>query len=452
MEFVDKYNIKITGILHIGANDCEENDLYLKHVSKEHILWIEAIPDIVEKMKDKVNIISAVVSDVDDKEVEFHISSNEGKSSSLLQLGEHAQIHPRIRYTETIKLRTTTLEKIYEQHKIERSNFNFLIMDIQGAELLALRGAKDILNSFDVVWTEFSLTEIYQGCCKLEDLDTHLSQFGFHRVETEFGCPNKYGDALYIKNIKNTNFLINDKIWKQVWIKYENNHYRITEFSKYNKKIYSQNNEDGVLEEIIRRIVPKYKFAIEFGAWDGIHLSNIHYLKQQGWNCLSLEGDRSKIRNDVKHEFVTSENINDVFSKYNVPSDFDLLSIDIDSHDYWVWKGLSEKGLRKFQPGIVIIETHPGLDNEFALSILPHEKAEGGYFGANLRAFYRLAEQKGYKFVTTVMWNAIFVRKDLFPLLNIQEISEEECIEKYFRPEQYWYENRDMLNKTWIVL
>jgi hypothetical protein len=75
--------------------------------------------------------------------------------------------------------------------------YNVLILDIQGAELLALQGLSSLLNNFNTIYTEVNEEELYSGCCKLEDLDSYLSSFGFKRKY--ISTLNGYGNALYIK-------------------------------------------------------------------------------------------------------------------------------------------------------------------------------------------------------------------------------------------------------------
>ena len=131
---------------------------------------------------------------------------------------------------------------------------------------------------------------------------------------------------------------------------------------------------------------------------------------------------------------ITHTNINSLFKKYNVPKNLDLLSIDIDSFDYWVWKGLTE-----YNPNVVIIETNAGLPNNIPLiiSLDATPSLNTWKFGANLLAMYDLAKEKGYEFVTTVRWNPVFVKKNLFHKLNIEPISREQCIKQYFKPNNF---------------
>ena len=213
---------------------------------------------------------------------------------------------------------------------------------------------------------------------------------------------------------------------------------------RYIKPSFSDNGEDRVIEYIFSLIGSTDKYFVEFGARDGISGSNTYFLeKYKEWNGLLLEGDNKFIENSRKtpiyNEFLTSKNINDIFIKYNIPKTFDLLSIDIDSTDYYIWESLT------FRPRIVIIETNPGIPNNIPLVIKENNYGKNGdsnseaYFGANLHAIYLLAKKKGYELVTTVRWNAIFIVKEEFNKLNINPISKEECINLFFKPNRWWF-------------
>ena len=205
----------------------------------------------------------------------------------------------------------------------------------------------------------------------------------------------------------------------------------------------SQNGEDGLLKFIFDKIGTTNKYYIEFGAGDGTWLSNAYYFRvMENWNGLLLEGNEKEVKKGKRDnkelnlhcEMITHTNINSLFQKYNVPKHFDLLSLDIDSFDYWVWKGLTE-----YNPNVVIIETNNGLPNNIPLilSLNGSPSIQQWKFGANLLAMYDLAKEKGYEFVTTVRWNAVFVKKNLFHKLNIEPISREQCINQYFKPNNF---------------
>ena len=239
--------------------------------------------------------------------------------------------------------------------------------------------------------------------------------------------------------------VINKTIAQDILKKYYKNHKNKDIIHQNKKQVFSQWNEDGILKNIFKKLGTTNKFYVEFGAWDGVHLSNTaNFRINHNWKGLLLEGNRSKVKSvkekeklNLHWEWITDKNINKVFNKYNVPTIFDLLSIDIDGNDYWVWKALTSR------PRVVIIETNPGIRNDIALSIQKdksdiHTNSNSNYHGANLNALYQLAIKKGYEFVTTEEINAIFVVKEEFHKLGINHISKEECIENYFKPQNYW--------------
>jgi hypothetical protein len=181
---------------------------------------------------------------------------------------------------------------------------------------------------------------------------------------------------------------------------------------------YSQGGEDGVLQRIFERIGTHNRFFVEFGAWDGLHLSNTANLRlHHGWSGLLMEGSERADGVVVQRERVDAENIETLFRKYDVPENFDLLSIDIDGNDYWVWKAIES-----FSPRVVVVEYNPFFLADEAKSIAydaNHEwKLEHNrYHGASLAAFEKLGREKGYVLAYTEPYcpNAIFVRVSELP-------------------------------------
>lgn len=185
------------------------------------------------------------------------------------------------------------------------------------------------------------------------------------------------------------------------------------EFSEWRK--YSQNGEDGVLAAIFDRIGITSRYYVEFGCESG-HERNTRFLEEQGWTGLLMSHDCHESPFDVKMEHVSAENINDLFQRYSVPASFDLLSIDIDGNDYWVWKAI----LPSYVPRVVVIEYNGCLDVHVSKTVKyqPDFAWSGtNYFGASLRALAKLAEGKGYQLVycESVGVNAFFVHASLLP-------------------------------------
>jgi FkbM family methyltransferase len=198
----NKYKLNINGILHIGAHECEEIQSYLNHnLSLENQLWIEAIPDKYDFCKNKfpgINIINAIISDKDNEIVQFKITNN-FQSSSILNLKAHLIEHPHIHVDSVIEGKTKTIKNIYDENQIKYDKYNFLNLDIQGAEYYALIGMNNILDNFDYIYLSVCEKELYESAVLLPEIDKFLETRGFKRVElnmTQYG----WGDAFYIRN------------------------------------------------------------------------------------------------------------------------------------------------------------------------------------------------------------------------------------------------------------
>lgn len=188
-----------TGVLHIGAHECEELVDYVNQgINPNNIYWIDAIQEKVDAMNNKgiPNVYSAAL---DNKEstVKFHITNN-GQSSSLLDLGTHKQSYPYIHVTESRDVKTQTLKNFLESNGLDMEGCNFWNLDIQGKELDVLRSGNDHLVYADAIYCEVNTEEVYTGCGVLNDLDLFLNEKGFQRIKikmTDVG----WGDALYIR-------------------------------------------------------------------------------------------------------------------------------------------------------------------------------------------------------------------------------------------------------------
>jgi len=234
-ETINKYKnkkyggIKITGVLHIGAHKCEEMSFYKKlGIKPENIIWIDAFPENVENaIKRKIpNVYQSVITNKDDESVIFHVANNI-QSSSVLEFGTHQKDHPEIKFVNELKLKTLTIKTFFERNNIKNiSKYNFWNFDIQGAELMALEGAGDLIKNVDILNLEVNTKEVYKNCPLMErDLDPFLKKYNFKRILTKI-TPAGWGDALYIKsfnhpktydelkvkNVKKTKKLIKHKL------------------------------------------------------------------------------------------------------------------------------------------------------------------------------------------------------------------------------------------------
>lgn len=157
------------------------------------------------------------------------------------------------------------------------------------------------------------------------------------------------------------------------------------------------------------------KYFVEFGAEDGIECNTRYLSKHKGWKGLLMDGGHDNPSLNLHREFITAENIEALFAKYDVFGEFDLLSIDIDGNDYWVWKTITH-----YSPRVVIMEYNACIPYEPPVTI-PYDREfqwdKTDYYGASLSALVALGHAKNYVLVGTDPHgvNAFFVRGDLVP-------------------------------------
>ena len=196
-------------------------------------------------------------------------------------------------------------------------------------------------------------------------------------------------------------------------------------YNIFKKNIYSQNGEDGIIIELLKRLDIECRWVCEFGAWDGIHLSNtFNLVENKNCNAVYIEGDKNKYIDLLKtvdkfsniipiNAFVdynyNSNSLDNLLKKTDIPIDFDILSIDIDSFDYQVWESLIV-----YKPKIVIIEINSSVNPTNQEWIHTPNKYEGTGF----KPMYDLGIKKGYTFVLHT-GNMFFIRSELFDKLNI---------------------------------
>lgn len=196
--------------------------------------------------------------------------------------------------------------------------------------------------------------------------------------------------------------------------------------TRFEFQAFSQFGEDGIIEEIFRRIGKTNCFFVEFGVEDGRE-TNTTYLLYQGWKGLWIDGDENNIKNINSffsqsissghllaiRSFITAENIEQLFQQGNVPTELDLLSIDIDRNDYYVWDAINS-----YNPRVVIIEYNSIFRPGCKFVVKYNANAiwdRTSNYGASLDALQELGEKKGYKLVASSFAgvNAFFVRNDL---------------------------------------
>lgn len=199
-----KYNINPTGVLHVGAHWAEEaHDYYSNGVQRT--VWVEANPECIYKAISVLApypehlIFNDCCTDTDDKQVTFNISNHEGQSSSILQMGTHKTAHPEVDYISTISLKTKRLDTLFRKNKLNITDYQFINMDIQGSELLALKGMGELLHQVDYLYLECNDAYLYEGCSLTHEVDEYVAQYGFTRVEKVMAGNFMWGDSFYLR-------------------------------------------------------------------------------------------------------------------------------------------------------------------------------------------------------------------------------------------------------------
>jgi FkbM family methyltransferase len=196
---VKKYNMNISGIIHIGAHQGQEVREYVENGYQDIIMFeplTENFRVLEENLKDMNANITAhqVALGNEEKNVVMYLSDNGLLSSSVLKPKVHLQLHPSVGFPTTEEVEMKRLDSFVEETK----NFNFINMDVQGYELEVLKGGMETLKHIDYVYCEVNRDELYEGNVFIEDLDKFLADYSMERVETDW-AGTLWGDALYIR-------------------------------------------------------------------------------------------------------------------------------------------------------------------------------------------------------------------------------------------------------------
>ena len=197
-----KRNIPCTSIMHLGANHAQGRKDYIDNGVKE-ILWVEAIPEFANYLSSELPkssdlVVQAVLSDNSGDIVKFNIASNRGMSSSVFEFKEHTKQYPHISMEGQMSLVTMALDDVFTSQQIARDRYTVMIMDLQGSELRALRGATKILPHVFAVVAEVSCVELYEGAPLESDVDRYMVDHGFSKVLAAY-TEYQWGEALYIR-------------------------------------------------------------------------------------------------------------------------------------------------------------------------------------------------------------------------------------------------------------
>lgn len=199
---IKRYNLNIKGVLQVGAHHGEEVPEYSKHGIK-NIVLIEPCAPAFKILQNKfgshhhIQLFNCACGSYIG-EASMHVeTANNGQSNSLLKPKNHIKQYPDIQFTDSEKVRVTTLDSLpLSMHK-----YNMLNMDCQCSEMQVLIGAKKTLESIDYIISEVNYpgAELYEGCTNITEMDDFLKAFGFVRPEDPEWIGGTWGDTFWIK-------------------------------------------------------------------------------------------------------------------------------------------------------------------------------------------------------------------------------------------------------------
>jgi hypothetical protein len=219
---------------------------------------------------------------------------------------------------------------------------------------------------------------------------------------------------------------------------------------EHERRVYAQNGEDGLLERLFsffgnstnsaRRQVdaaihegvqgPQGRdvgrgYYVEFGVEDGSECNTRWLREAYGWQGLMMDGSHSTPSIGLAKEWISAEAINDLFAKHGVPKAFDLLSIDIDYNDYWVWRAIKDS---RFRPRVVIVEVNAGIPSTEARTVAYDDEGvwdgpSSSHFGASVLAFHWLGRARDYTLIYCESHgvNCFFVANELLRECGVAE-------------------------------
>lgn len=196
----------VDAVVHIGAHHAEEAESYQREGVKK-VFWVEAdanLEDIALQNSKNVGLETVgsfgfAVFDQDDLLLDLNITNN-SQASSVMGLENLQSFYPQIKGVEKRKIKTKTMRSLFSEKGLDFSEFQFVNIDIQGAELFALKGFGDLLHELNLkgIYLEVNYEELYNGTPLVDEIDKYLAGFGFYRKMTK-STDFSWGDALYVR-------------------------------------------------------------------------------------------------------------------------------------------------------------------------------------------------------------------------------------------------------------
>ncbi len=198
-----QYFVTPRGVIHIGSHEGKEEIALYQAMGVQKVLFIEANPVVFERLKvniagiPNVQAVNYAISNLNGT-VNLHVTSMD-QSSSILPLKLCQEIYPNIKETHQVTVQSRTLDTLLQELQLQPSNFNIINIDIQGAELLALQGATNVLKHIEAINTEGNYKELYEGCALVDQINEFLEMHNFTRVATTTPYHPSWGDAFFVK-------------------------------------------------------------------------------------------------------------------------------------------------------------------------------------------------------------------------------------------------------------
>jgi hypothetical protein len=194
------------------------------------------------------------------------------------------------------------------------------------------------------------------------------------------------------------------------------------------RNVYSQSGEDGILEKVLELLPERNRWCVEFGAWDGEHLSNTRNLVvAHGYSAVLIESEPARFaelearhRDERRVHGVCAlvgcdahDGLDAILARTPIPATFDVLSIDIDGNDYHAWEAVA-----RYRARVVVIEFNPTIATEI---VFVQARDPRAMQGASIAALVALGRRKGYELVAVTRFNCIFVEREAFPRFGIED-------------------------------
>jgi FkbM family methyltransferase len=192
---------KCRGVIHVGANEGQERHLYAALGLK--VVWIEPLPDVFQQLLKNIRdfpdqrAINALITNEDGTPCTLHVSNNAGESSSILDLHLHKDIWPEITFTHDVTLRSTRLPTALAE--IDLAQYDAMVLDTQGSELLVLQSAATILSRFKFIQVEAANFEAYRNCATVDTINAFLRSHGFRLLRKDLQEPQRAAGGEYFE-------------------------------------------------------------------------------------------------------------------------------------------------------------------------------------------------------------------------------------------------------------